>query len=213
MFLTLLTLIAVFLFDCTLGNAFNPQRNNRDIYQKDLRGMQRAKEMLSSNQAIFYTNPRKSETNDSSTFKRLSVPIPNDGQRISNSFLSQQSPWQQLKEISFYFATKTTQKIWLPAFCIPPRVWLTMQPQEICCCYLFETTQQLWYQVFCCLVISNIQKLWHFHLSWLLNFQVSCSFASKTLQQLWWQLLPTFHFSWLLIPQVFCCFATSNLGW
>jgi hypothetical protein len=39
--------------------------------------MQRAKEMLWSSQAIFYTNPLTSETRHSSTFKQFSVP--NDG--------------------------------------------------------------------------------------------------------------------------------------
>jgi hypothetical protein len=51
MLLTLLTLIVIFLIDRTLGKAFDSQRNNKDIFRKDLRGMQRAKEMLSSNQA------------------------------------------------------------------------------------------------------------------------------------------------------------------
>jgi hypothetical protein len=48
MLLILLTLIATFLFDRTLGKAFDSQRSNKDIFRKDLRGMQRAKEMLSS---------------------------------------------------------------------------------------------------------------------------------------------------------------------
>ena len=74
----LLTLITIFLIDRTLGQAFDSQCNNEDIFRKDLRGMKRAKEMLLSNQANFSTNPQKSETNDRSTFKRFSVPIPND---------------------------------------------------------------------------------------------------------------------------------------
>jgi hypothetical protein len=78
MLLILLTLIAIFLFDRTLGKAFDSQRSNKDIFRKDLRGMQRAKEMLSSNQSNFYTNPQKSETNDRSAFERFSVPIPDD---------------------------------------------------------------------------------------------------------------------------------------
>jgi hypothetical protein len=41
--------------------------------------MQRAKEMLWSDQANFYTNPLKSETNNNSTFERFSVSVPNDG--------------------------------------------------------------------------------------------------------------------------------------
>jgi hypothetical protein len=83
-------LIAIFLFDRTLGKAFDSQRSNKDIFLKDLRGMQRAKEMLSSNQANFYTNPQKSETNDRSAFERFSVPISTDGPASSiSSFLSQ----------------------------------------------------------------------------------------------------------------------------
>jgi hypothetical protein len=77
MLLTLLTLITIFLFDCTLGKAFDSQCNKTDIYQKDLRGMQCAKEMLLSSQANFYTNPLTSETRDSSAFEQFSVP--NDG--------------------------------------------------------------------------------------------------------------------------------------
>ena len=78
MLLTLLTLITNFLIDRTLGKAFDSQCNNEDVFRKDLRGMKRAKDMLSSNRANFYTNPRKSETNDRSAFERFSVPIPND---------------------------------------------------------------------------------------------------------------------------------------
>jgi hypothetical protein len=71
-------MIAIFLIDHTLGKAFDSQCNNEYIFQNNSRGMQSAKEMLSSNRANFYMNPRKSETNDSFTFKHLSVPIPND---------------------------------------------------------------------------------------------------------------------------------------
>jgi hypothetical protein len=78
MFLTLLTLITVFLFDCTLGKAINSQCNNIHIYGKDLRGMQCAKEMLWSNQANFYTNPLTSQTSNGFAFKQSSVPISND---------------------------------------------------------------------------------------------------------------------------------------
>ena len=93
---------------------------------------------------------------------------------ISSSVLSQQMMallllwasfclWlQQPQKISFCFATKTAQKLWLPAFCIPPWVRLTMHPQEISCCFLFETTQQLWYQVFWCLAMLNVLQLWLF---------------------------------------------------
>jgi hypothetical protein len=62
-------LIAIFLFDRSLGKAFDSQRNNKDIFQKDLRGMKRAKEMLSSDQANFSTNLWKSETKDRSAFE------------------------------------------------------------------------------------------------------------------------------------------------
>ena len=73
------------------GKAFSSQRNNKDIFRKqNSRGMQRAKEVLSSNQANFHRNPRKSEINDSSTFEWLSVPIPNDiPASTMGSFLSQ----------------------------------------------------------------------------------------------------------------------------
>ena len=40
--------------------------------------MQRANEMLSSNQANFYTNPLKSLRNNRSNFERFSVLVPND---------------------------------------------------------------------------------------------------------------------------------------
>ena len=90
MLLTLLTLITIFLIDRTLGKAFDSQRNKEDVFRKDLRGMKRAKELLSSDQANFYTNPQKSESNDSSAFKRFSVPIPNDGPASTiSSFLSE----------------------------------------------------------------------------------------------------------------------------
>jgi hypothetical protein len=71
-------LIAVFLFDRPLGKAIDSQRKNNNFVQKDSRGMQCAKEMLSSDQANFYTNPLKSATNYSFAFEQSSVPIPND---------------------------------------------------------------------------------------------------------------------------------------
>jgi hypothetical protein len=76
MFLTLLTLIAIFLIDGTLGKAFDSQRNNKDIFQNDSRGKQCAKELLWNNHATFCTIPLKSETNDgpASTIEQLSVP-------------------------------------------------------------------------------------------------------------------------------------------
>jgi hypothetical protein len=78
MFLMLLTLIAIILFTI-FGQAFNSQCNNKDIFPYDTRGKQLAKEMLHSDQGNFYTNPLKSETNNSSAFEQLSVPIPHDG--------------------------------------------------------------------------------------------------------------------------------------
>ena len=126
MLLILLTLIAIFLFDRTFGKAFDSQRSNKDIFRKELRGIQRAKEMLSSNQANFYTNPRKSETNDCSTFDRFSVPIPNDvsafmqlsvpndipaittssfKQLIVPTIATLIDPWTCDNSLSFYFNT------------------------------------------------------------------------------------------------------------
>jgi hypothetical protein len=78
MLLTLLTLIAIFLNDHTLGKAFDSQCNNEDIFRKDLSGMQSVKEMLSSDQENFYTYPLKSETNTRSNFERFSVSVRND---------------------------------------------------------------------------------------------------------------------------------------
>ena len=99
MLLILLTLIIIFLIYSTLGKAFDSQRNNEDIFQIDSRGMQRAKEELWSNQVSFYTNPLKSETNNSSTFKQFSVPnddpsfiqhsVPNDIPAITTSSFKQ----------------------------------------------------------------------------------------------------------------------------
>ncbi len=85
----LLTLIAIFLF-VLFEQALDSQRNNKDIFQNDSREMQRAKEMLWSDQANFYTNSLKSETNNRSAFKRFSVPIPNEVPASTmSSFLSQ----------------------------------------------------------------------------------------------------------------------------
>jgi hypothetical protein len=90
MFLTLLTLIAIFLIDGTLGKAYDSQRNNEDIFRNDSREMQRAKEMLWSKHSNFCTISLKSETNNRSAFERFSVPIPNDVTASTmSSFLSQ----------------------------------------------------------------------------------------------------------------------------
>jgi hypothetical protein len=70
----LLTLIAIFLF-ASLGQAFDSQRNNEDVF----RNVQRKCFEATRAQANFSTNPQKSETNDRSAFERFSVPIPNDG--------------------------------------------------------------------------------------------------------------------------------------
>jgi len=109
MLLTLLTLITIFVIDCTLGKAFDSQRNNKDIFQNDSRGMQREKEMLSSDQLNIYTNPWKSETNDSSTFEQLSVPISNDipASTIS-SFLSQLTVLPTSSSLHFHVPTNAT---------------------------------------------------------------------------------------------------------
>jgi hypothetical protein len=64
MFLLLLTLIAIFLIDSTLGKAFDSQCNNKDIFRNDSRGKQPAKEMLRNDHANFCTIPLKSETHD-----------------------------------------------------------------------------------------------------------------------------------------------------
>ena len=87
--LFLLTLIAIFLIDSTLGKVLDSQCNNEVVFQKDSRGMQHAKEMLWSDPANFYTNHLKSE-NNRSAFKRFSVPILNDvPASMTSSFLSQ----------------------------------------------------------------------------------------------------------------------------
>ena len=102
MFLTLLMLIAVFLFDPTPGKAFGSQRNNRDIYLQDLRGMQCTKEMLWRNQANFYMNPLTSATSDSFAFERSSVPIPNDNPASTIEQLSvpNDDPASTIKQLS-----------------------------------------------------------------------------------------------------------------
>jgi hypothetical protein len=71
----LLTLIAIFLIDSTLGKAFNSQRNNNNIFQNDLRGKQRAKEMLWNNHANFCTIPLKSETHDTTYHTGIEPPL------------------------------------------------------------------------------------------------------------------------------------------
>ncbi len=109
MFLTLLTLITVFLFDITLGKAIDSQRNNVDFIRRDLRGMQREKEMLWSNQANFSTNPQKSESNNRSVFEQFSVPISNDGPASAiSSFLSQLTVVPTSSFLHFHVPTNAT---------------------------------------------------------------------------------------------------------
>ena len=124
MLLILLTLIAIFLIDYTLGKAFDSQRSTKDIFQKDLREMQHAKEMISSNQANFYTNPLKSETNDRSNVDQFSasvrlclhaqLSVPNDIPAITTSSFKQLNvltiatlidPRTCDNSLSFYFNT------------------------------------------------------------------------------------------------------------
>ncbi len=60
----LLTLIAIFLIEGTLGKTFDSQCNNKDIFRNNSREKQRAKEMLWNNHANFCSIPLKSETHD-----------------------------------------------------------------------------------------------------------------------------------------------------
>ncbi len=104
----LLTLIAIFLF-VLFEQALDSQRNNEDIFRNDSREMQRAKEMLWSNQANFYTNSLKSETNNRSAFKRFSVPIPNDVPASTmSSFLSQLTVVPTSSFLHFHVPTNAT---------------------------------------------------------------------------------------------------------
>ncbi len=112
---------------------------------------------------------------------------PSPQQLLQQPWLRLMSPQQWQQQQKRYYSSLTT------AFCIPPRARLTMQLQEISCCFSFKTTQQLQYQVFCCLAILNAQQLW-----WRL-MQIFCCFLSEMAQQVWWRLSPTSHFSWLLL--------------
>ncbi len=109
MLLTLLTLIAIFLIHRTLGNAFDSQCNYEYIFQNDLRGIQCVKEMLSSDRATIYTNPRKSETNISSAFEQFYVPISNDVPASTmSSFLSQLIAVPTSSFLHFHVPTNAT---------------------------------------------------------------------------------------------------------
>ena len=109
MFLTLLTLFVVFLFDHTLGKAIDSQCHNRHICGKDLRGMQCAKEMLWSDQANFYTNPLTSQTSNGFAFKQSSVPISNDipASIIKQHYVPNDSP-AHFKQLSVPTKSLTT---------------------------------------------------------------------------------------------------------
>jgi hypothetical protein len=92
-----------------MGKAFNSQCSNKEIFRKDLRGMQHAKEMSSSDQANFSMNPRKSETNDSSAFEQFSVPISNDvPSSTTSSFLSQLTLVPTSSFLHFHVPTNAT---------------------------------------------------------------------------------------------------------
>ncbi len=71
----LLTLIAIFLIDSTVGKAFDSQRNNKDIFWNNSRGKQRAKEMLWNNHANFCTIPLKSEIHDTMYHTGIKPPL------------------------------------------------------------------------------------------------------------------------------------------
>jgi hypothetical protein len=65
--------------------------------------------MLSSDQANFSTNPRKSETNDRSAFERFSVPISNDvPASTTSSFLSQLTVVPTSSFLHFHVLTNAT---------------------------------------------------------------------------------------------------------
>ncbi len=120
------TLIAQVLFT-TFGHAFDSQCNNKDIFWHDSRGKQCAKEMLHSDQGNLYMNPLKSETNDSSVFKQLSVPIPRDDPASFMSiFLSQlmvvptssflhftSKQMQQIPLLDSGFTMTPTKPVWM----------------------------------------------------------------------------------------------------
>ena len=127
MFLTLLTLIVVFLFDHTLGKAIGLHRNNRHIYGKDLRGMQCVKEMLWSDQANFYTNPFKSATSDGFDFERSSVPIPNNGPLHFKQLSVPTKSLTTTPRNLFLLRNKDNSEIMTPCLLHPARVRLTMQ--------------------------------------------------------------------------------------
>jgi hypothetical protein len=65
----------LFPHDSVLEKAFNSQCNIEDIFQKDLRGKQRAKEMLWNDHANFCAIPLKSETHDTTPHTGIEHPL------------------------------------------------------------------------------------------------------------------------------------------
>jgi hypothetical protein len=196
MLLTLFTLITVFIIDCTWGKAFDSQRNNKDIFRKDLRGMQRAKEMLSSDRANFYTNPWKSETNDRSAFKRFSVPIPNDVPASTmSSFLSQLTAVPTSRFSHFHVPTNATSTATgLTSLMSPQRLQQQLRqrlksPQQ-------ELQQQTRQNISSTsakqLELNTRQEAQAFCIPprkrLKMQLQVSCCLLIRTTQQLQWQL-------------------------
>jgi hypothetical protein len=157
MILTLPTLIVVFLFDRTLGKAIDSQRNNEDVVQRDSRGMHRAKEMLWINQANFSTNPQKSETNNRFAFEQFSVPISNKG---PVHFKQLSVPMIEPQAFSATTATMTATMTQVPATATTnaPKYQIDKyNATQNLLLFSFKMIQQLRYQVFCCLGISNVQ--------------------------------------------------------
>jgi hypothetical protein len=80
--------------------------------------MQSAKEMLSRDQSNFYINPRKTQTNNRSTFNQFSVSVPNDIPAITTSSFKQLTVPMMIptlidlrtcdNSLSLYFDTITT---------------------------------------------------------------------------------------------------------
>ena len=165
----LLMLIAIVLFT-TFGQAFNSQRNTKDIFQYDSRGKQHAKEMLHSDQGNFYMNPLKTETNDSVSFKQLSVPIPHDSpahfkqlsvptttasaglQSILNDVTETSIRHQAfdntlsrrpIMNVSNITSVPALNVLLTSSYCIQPVAWrLTlMQPQQVFCCFTSKMFQ------------------------------------------------------------------------
>ena len=224
MLLILLTLIAIVLFDRTLGKAFDSQRSSKDIFQEDSRGMQRAKEMLSSDQANFYTNPRKSETNDSVPLSIDSLSQSQMTSLPSCSFLSQMTSLQSQLQVSSSFMSQRLQHLlilglatipcpftsilstllwlqyWLSTQQLWQRIWtqvlwIQRHKQQVSFCFATKTTQKLWFQVSCSLLIRTTQQLRR-----QLTHRIFC-FMPKSVQQL--RRRPTHRIS--------CCFSFETI--